>query len=289
MSENFFEESSEQSRVKSAIVSKYFWAWAGVILQTAKKYSKRIAYIDLFAGPGRYKDGTKSTPLLVLEKAIQDSDMRRMLVTIFNDVNKDNSQSLETAIKSLPSIETLKYAPRVYTGEIGDQIVKIFESMRFVPTLFFVDPWGYKGLSLRLVNAVIKDWGCDCIFFFNYNRINMGLANPIVQDHMDALFGKQRANDLRNRLNSMQPSERELAIVEEIAQALKEMGGKYVLPFSFKNESGKRTSHNLVFVSKAFSTLPVKFLQKKQRFLRDAQTKIANRCTHFPTLGKDLG
>jgi hypothetical protein len=84
---------------------------------------------------------------------------------------------------------------------------------------------------------------------------------------MDALFGKQRANDLRNRLNSMQPSERELAIVEEIAQALKEMGGKYVLPFSFKNESGKRTSHNLVFVSKAFSTLPVELLQKKQRFL----------------------
>ena len=55
--------------------------------------------------------------------------------------------------------------------------------------------------------------------------------------------------------------------IVKAAQALKEMGGKYVLPFSFKNESGKRTSHNLVFVSKAFSTLPVELLQKKQRFL----------------------
>src|SRR5207248_10024637 len=41
-------------------------------------------------------------------------------------------------------------------------------------TFLFVDPFGYKGLSLQLVNSVIKDWGCDCVFFFNYNRISMG-------------------------------------------------------------------------------------------------------------------
>ncbi|MCD6495523.1 three-Cys-motif partner protein TcmP, partial [Candidatus Bipolaricaulota bacterium] len=60
--QNFFDESEDQSKIKSAIVSKYFWAWAKVIIPTAKKYSNRIAYIDLFAGPGRYRDGTKSTP-----------------------------------------------------------------------------------------------------------------------------------------------------------------------------------------------------------------------------------
>src|SRR5574341_704918 len=29
--------------------------------------------------------------------------------------------------------------------------VKKFEEMHLVPTLFFIDPWGYKGLSLRLI------------------------------------------------------------------------------------------------------------------------------------------
>ncbi|MCL5998527.1 MAG: three-Cys-motif partner protein TcmP [Chloroflexi bacterium] len=237
----------------SNIVSKYFWAWAKVIISTIKRRSgDKIAYIDLFAGPGRYKDGTKSTPLLILEKAIQDPDMSQMLVTIFNDANADNMQSLGTAINQLPGIERLKYHPQVHTEEVGDRIVRMFEQMRLVPTLFFVDPWGYKGLSLRLVNSVIKDWGCDCIFFFNYNRINMGLNNPFVQEHMNALFGEARAGDLSQRLSSMRSSERELAIVEEIAQALKDMGGEYVLPFRFKNEAGNRTSHHLLFVSKAF-------------------------------------
>jgi three-Cys-motif partner protein len=249
----FFDEALEQSKVKAAIVSKYFWSWAKIIISVNKRRGEdRIAYIDLFAGPGRYKDGTKSTPLLILEKAIQDPDpdMRRMLVTHFNDYDAENVRSLESAINSLPGIETLKYKPVVHNETVGEEIVKDFERTRLVPTLFFVDPWGYKGLSLRLVNSVLGNWGSDCIVFFNYNRINMGLSNEAVKLHMDALFGEDRAEALRPRLDAIRPQERELAIVEEIGQALKGMGGKYVLPFRFRDERGSRTSHHLIFVSK---------------------------------------
>lgn len=169
----FFDESTDQSQVKTAIVSKYFWAWAHVISPSAKNRGTRIAYIDLFAGPGRYKDGTKSTPLLILEQAIANPDWRQLLVTIFNDLDSTNTRSLERAIKDLPGIEKLKYPPEVQNEEVGEKIVAMFERMALVPTLFFVDPWGYKGLSLRLINSVLKNWGCDCIFFFNYNRINV--------------------------------------------------------------------------------------------------------------------
>jgi len=146
----------------------------------------------------------------------------------------------------------MAYAPKVYSHEVGSEIVKQFEKMRLVPTLFFVDPWGYKGLSLQLVNSVLKNWGCDCIFFFNYNRINMGLGNPAVRQHMDALFGEERADQLRRRLEQLSPNMREVEIVEELCQALNDLGGRYVLPFNFKNDSGNRTSHHLIFVSKNF-------------------------------------
>src|SRR6266568_2851494 len=248
--ESFFEETREQSRAKAEIVSKYFWAWAKVIIPTARNHDNKIAYIDLFAGPGRYKDGTDSTPLLVLGKALQDKDMRNMLVTIFNDADKDHCRALEKAIGGIPGISRLKYQPQINNDEVGEQIVQTFEGMRLIPTFFFVDPWGYKGLSLRLVNSVLKNWGCDCVFFFNYNRINMGLSNDLVKDHMDALFGAERAKSLRERLQDLTPEQRELTIVEEIAEALKEMGGRYVLPFGFRNDNGKRTTHHLIFVSK---------------------------------------
>ncbi len=249
--DRFFDETTEQSQVKATIVAKYFWAWAKVIIPTVKKLGRdRIAYLDLFAGPGRYKDGAKSTPVMILERAIAEPDMRQMLVTIFNDMDTENTQSLESALMALPGIEKMRFRPDVRNHEVGTQIVQEFESVNLVPTLFFVDPWGYKGLSLRLINSVLKDWGCECIFFFNYNRINAGLNNPLVEAYMNDLFGQERADQLREELEGLKPQERELAIVEALAQALKDMGGKHVLPFSFRNERGTRTSHHLIFVSK---------------------------------------
>lgn len=252
---SFFEEQKEQSLVKSTIVAKYFDVWANVIISTQKKYqqyTQKIAYIDLFAGPGRYKDGTQSTPIKILTNAIAKPDLRDRLVAIFNDKDENNSKTLQETINNIPGIETLRYKPQVDNQEVGNEIVKIFENMNLVPTLFFVDPWGYKGLSIGLVNSVLKDWGCDAIFFFNYNRINMGIDNEAVRQHMNELFGEERAEELRKRIRNKKPEERELFVVEELCQALKSYGSRYVLPFRFKNDRGKRTSHHLIFVSKHF-------------------------------------
>lgn len=254
MSENdFFKEQKEQSLVKSTIVAKYFDVWANVIINTQKRYpnqSQKIAYIDLFAGPGHYKDGTVSTPLKILTNAIEKEDLRTRLVAIFNDKDETNSQELEKTISEIEGIESLTYKPQVWNQEIGENIVAEFEKVNLIPTLFFVDPWGYKGLSLRLVNSVLKDWGSDAIFFFNYNRINMGLTNDKVESHMSALFGDERCEKLRAELSNKNPYERELLIIEELCIALKEYGSRFVLPFRFKNKKGERTSHHLIFVSK---------------------------------------
>src|SRR6266478_2566202 len=139
MAEEFFNESREQSQIKSRIVAKYFWAWAKVIIPTVKTHGNRIAYIDLFAGPGRYEDGTVSTPLMVLEKAIADLDMRNMLVAVLNDRNSVYASSLKGAIEKLPGIAQLKYPPQVHNHQIGAEIVKMFGQMTLIPTFLFVD------------------------------------------------------------------------------------------------------------------------------------------------------
>lgn len=221
-------------------------------MPTAEKRDKRIAYIDLYAGPGRYKDGTASTPLLVLQHAIEHPKMSQMLVTLFNDADQDEAATLQSEIDALPGINKLKYKPRVLCGEIDENAERYFNETRLVPSFTFADPFGYKGLSREIVNGVIKDWGCDCLFFFNYNRINPGISNPVVADHIDALFGREKADALRAKLPGKTPELREALILEELAKEIKTLGGRYVLPFTFKNASGKRTLHKLIFVSKSF-------------------------------------
>ncbi len=252
----FFDIQKEQSFIKTAIVTEYFNAWANIIMTVQDKKRSapegRLAYIDLFAGPGYYKNGAKSTPIIVMEKALNNYNLSKRLVTFFNEKDKELFSSLKTAIEELPNIKQLKFKPEILNKEVGEDIVKVFRNLNLVPSLFFIDPWGYKGLSLELIKTVLKDWGCDCIFFFNYNRISMGLNNERVEDHMDALFGETRAKLLREKLKNVLPSEQELTIVEEMCQAIKGMGKRFILPFRFRDEKGTRTSHHLIFVSKDF-------------------------------------
>lgn len=257
MTQSFFDEQTAQSQIKAAIVADYFWAWANVIIGTQNRYPKqaqKIAYIDLFAGPGRYQNGAASTPLMILEQAVANSKIRDRLIAVFNDKDEANTTSLEVEINKIPGVEQLKFKPEILTGEVGENLIKEFQRAKLIPTFLFVDPFGYKGLSLQLVQSVLKDWGCDCVFFFNYNRISMGLGNEAVDEHMDALFGKGRADKLRERfkMKQVKPHEREAFIVEEMKAALEEMGGEYVLPFRFRNPEGSRTTHHLFFVSKHF-------------------------------------
>jgi three-Cys-motif partner protein len=221
-------------------------------MPTAQKNGGRIAYIDLYAGPGRYKDGAASTPLLVLQHVITNHKLASMVVALLNDADSNNTSMLQAQIDSLPGIENLKHKPMVSCGEIDEEAENYFNQAKLVPSFSFIDPFGYKGLSLKIIKGVIKDWGCDCVFFFNYNRINAGIGNQAVAGHMDALFGKERANALRARLPGLSPVLREALILEELAAEIKALGGTYVLPFTFRNSSGTRTIHKLVFVSKSF-------------------------------------
>ena len=60
MTGSFFDEDTVRSKVKRAIVTKYFHAWANVMIGTLKRNPTQpqiLTYIDLYAGPGRYVDG----------------------------------------------------------------------------------------------------------------------------------------------------------------------------------------------------------------------------------------
>jgi three-Cys-motif partner protein len=246
MPKAFFEEQTEASRVKALIVSKYFAAWANVM---KNQHAAKIGYVDLYAGPGRYRNGAKSTPLMVLETAVKDPKIAAKFIGLFNDSDPNHVDSLKTAIDALPDIKNLRHAPSVACNEVGEATVQYFERVKTIPLFTFIDPFGYKGLSLRLINAVVKDWGCDCVFFLNYTRVNMGIRNPKITDHMEALLGPARLEDLRARVDGKTADQRESMLVEAVGEALQEMGGSYILPFRFVGE-GNRASHYLFFISK---------------------------------------
>ena len=80
---------------------------------------------------------------------------------------------------------------------IGRDVLPYIDRVN-VPTLFFADPWGYKGVSIDLIRSA-GDWGSDFLFFFNYNRINMNLSCDSMNEPINEFFTAEVAQDLRLR------------------------------------------------------------------------------------------
>lgn len=247
----FFEAASPQNIIKTKLVAKYFGGWATLLLTRLNRPEERLAYVDLFAGRGRFEDGRESTPLWILNYAIARPELCKRLVTVLNDKDAGHVAQLQAEIDALPGIQRLVHQPQVSNLAVGSDLVDLLRSQALVPTLFFIDPWGYKGLSLDLIGTTIKGWGSDCIFFFNYNRINQAITITSVEPLMNDLFGVSRVNRLRQRIRGLSPEERQESIIGELILALKEVGGEYVLPFEFESQHGERPSHYIVFVSKS--------------------------------------
>jgi three-Cys-motif partner protein len=263
MGNDFFAKPREHSKIKASIVAAYFVAWARVIVRSAKKNGKtpRLTYIDLFSGPGKYADGTPSTPLLVLGAAIKHAEIRDSVIMVFNDYSAKYVRILTTEIENTPGIETLRHPPQVYNYCVDKDITSLVEHDGTMPAFLFVDPYGYKGLSLDLVKSVIRRWGSDCVFFFNYRRINMNLPTqkPVLRETlMCDLFGAQRFERLRADIDQvLDPETRERTIIGHLRDALGDIGGKYVLTYAVADMRGKRTQQYLIYVTKSAKGLTI--------------------------------
>lgn len=255
MSDNsdFFEECTSASRVKQFIVETYFSTWASILVNFLKASGgpMKLAYIDLFAGQGTYDDGTESTPIMVVKKILDNPLFYENILLYFNDKNAEYIEKLKVNLSQVPGSEKLKYRPVFDNYTVDNEVVEMFNRSKLPPSLLFIDPCGYDGFSLGLVWAVVKSFGCDCIAFFNYNRINMHLSNnAIPREKLNAIL-ECDSQQLLEELSSLAPQEREQKIVEVVKTGALAKGIAFTMEFRFKS-STNRTSHFLFFFSKNF-------------------------------------
>lgn len=245
---DFFNTPKDQSTVKSTLVKKYFLSWAKIM--NSKSNGDRLGYIDLFSGPGIYDDGYESTPIQVTKLILSDINFRQKFVLFFNDKNEKNINNLKKALSEMDNFENLKHSPIITCSEVDEEFSKKFMEMSLIPSFVFIDPFGYKGVTIDLIRSLTKDWGCDCILFFNYNRINSGISNSLVSKHMKALFGDIRYNELNDIIKNDPYISREEVILNQFSLSMKDIGIEYVLPFRFEYNNRKCTSHYLIFLTK---------------------------------------
>jgi three-Cys-motif partner protein len=241
-----WDQPPHHSLAKADLVSRYFGAWAAIMA----KQSPRIGYVDLWCGPGRFGDGSASTPLLILQAALKSPAISAKLECVFNDADGLAIAELRRNVNELPGIGQLVHEPKYLENRVEDGAADWLESTKLIPSLLFLDPFGYKGLSQKLICAGLKDWGCDCIYFFNYNNVNRFIGADVVREPMLELFGEERGAALVDELRRLPSGERERRIVSELIAASCEHVRCHAQTFRFLTDERQRTSHYLIFLSK---------------------------------------
>ena len=245
---SFFDTHTEASSKKHRIVSKYYGGWANIVLPRSLKVEGKIMYVDLYSGPGQYRDGTRSTPLLILDHTINTPALRDSVQLFFNDEKAEFVAELEKHIAETPGVGDLRFKPIVRNRAVGRDIVPLIQKVN-IPTLFFADPWGYQGVSIDLVEAALSHWGSDFMFFFNYNRINMNLGCHAMNEPINEFFTARIAEDLRTTVGRLRPAEREGTILRAMQDGIKNLGAQFG-KFTYRSQTGSRPTHHLVCVSK---------------------------------------
>ena len=253
MSDTFFASQTLRSQIKSFVVGDYYREW-GHIIARGRRSGGVMGYVDLFSGPGIYGDGAESTPLMVLRKTLDSQVLSEQVQLVFNDKDSGYVSTLKRAVADLVSSSpvSLRHEPLFFNFEVGSSTLNWFRELGLSSCLFFLDPFGYRGLTMDLIAGLVSEWGSDCIFLFNYSALHKHLYNEGEDASVAEFWNSEDLDSLRQALSGSSPSESEYRTVSFLSECLFRRGVPYVLPMRFTMQDSTQTSYHLVLISKHF-------------------------------------
>ncbi len=133
-SDSFFERRNAQAVLKHGILTRYAYYFAG---RAGHATGGRVAFIDGYAGEGRYEDGSPGSPLLLASEAERAILIARDIRLAF--VEPANARRERLAV----ALQENDIDPDVIVGGLFETIVdRLLDRYRQRAVLIFVDPFG---------------------------------------------------------------------------------------------------------------------------------------------------
>lgn len=257
---DFFDEVQVWSRIKHRILDKYL----DIYLRKRGSSNPVIFFIDGFAGKGWYGSGEKvdpGSPILAARYAqsvIAGGKPYRMRC-IFVEADSKRAQMLDSALSEFdPSIV------KVIQGPFCEWVPSIIQIIEDHPALFFLDPFGVKGIELFDIQPLL-------------DRPDTELIVRLDGDYLGRLGGfedsdaPERESKLRrvslvlgedpNAVNDgwlaqwIRLSEPEAWVdwaIDQYARRLVEQSPylKYALPYGIRESYRSRPKYHLIFATR---------------------------------------
>lgn len=169
---------------KHLVLGNYLNAWLPIMGVS----NARIVFIDGFAGPGVYEGGERGSPLVALD-ALMDhkakGSIRGEVRFLFIELDGERARHLESLVAELkpkmPPNCFVDVSQGVFDDEMGDLLDRLNkEGQQLAPSLVMIDPFGVKGIPMKLISRILQNPKCEVYISFMYESINRFKRNTGV-------------------------------------------------------------------------------------------------------------
>lgn len=181
---------------KHDLLRLYLQAWFPVLGQ----YSRKVVFIDAFAGPGVYDDGSPGSPIIALTSLRDHSALERMrncrFIFVFIESDPERYAHLKDEIEQLGKLPA-NFSVQTYNNTFAEVATEITSAMKdqnqsLAPTLAFLDPFGFSGVPMSLIADLLGGDKCEVFVTFMADHINRFSNHDRVAHHFTELFGTDR-------------------------------------------------------------------------------------------------
>jgi three-Cys-motif partner protein len=123
--------------LKHGVLRTYLTVFA--TMTGSRSVSGRVVFLDGYAGPGRYEDGSAGSPLLAVGMAANVARWKRALECVFVERDPAHFANLRHCLAEEVS-PGLTY--RLFNGDVADHVGEVLSLAGSAPLLAFLDPFG---------------------------------------------------------------------------------------------------------------------------------------------------
>lgn len=134
--QNFHETKKAAAVLKHAVINSYVTPFASKTGSTS--VGGRVAFIDGYAGPGRYDDGAEGSGAILLRHAHALAKIPRQLECHF----VENDPGTVAKLRAVIAAEGQGVVHTVYDRDIAEELPKALAAASGVPLLAYLDPCG---------------------------------------------------------------------------------------------------------------------------------------------------
>lgn len=244
---------NQHTRIKHEVLMRYLDSWTTIL----GRDHASVAYVDGFAGRGRYLPGNQpGSPLVAAEVMLdalgQAQGSGQSLGRIdfhLVEPDPDNLANLRAEIAEHPMSQhpllRIHYYDVPFSAASAAIVSRIATSGQ--PGFFFLDPFGYDDPPMSVVERILGLPRCEVFinYMFDFIRWASGMSEPALRDTLDRLHG----NTGWRTCESFRGTARERCLRENYREELKKRGAKYVIPFRMGADDKDRTLYYLFHAS----------------------------------------